>query len=127
MPKLADAQCRGAKPADRRYKLIDGSGLHLYVSPAGLKSWRYRYEIGGKEKLLTLGTYGDRPPAMTLAVARIARDKARETVDEYRRNALADASPVSRPMMRLFVASAICWLSASSCARVCLAASGSCS
>ncbi|RWM96198.1 MAG: DUF4102 domain-containing protein [Mesorhizobium sp.] len=80
VPKLTDAQCRGAKPAEKPYKLIDGGGLHLFVSPAGLKSWRYRYEIGGKEKLLTLGTYGDRPPAMTLAAARTARDEARSTV-----------------------------------------------
>lgn len=80
MAKLTDTQVRNAKPADKPYKLTDGGGLHLYVT-AGIKSWRYRYEVRGqggkdKEKLLTLGTY----PALSLADARKARDEARDTV-----------------------------------------------
>ena len=51
----SDAEIRKAKPADKPYKITDGGGLHVYVSKAGGKSWRYRYEFGGKEKLLTLG------------------------------------------------------------------------
>jgi Arm DNA-binding domain len=54
---LTDIQCRKAKPASTPYKLTDGGGLHLYVTPAGGKHWRYRYEIGGKEKLLSIGPY----------------------------------------------------------------------
>ena len=56
---LTDVQIRKAKPADRLYKLTDGGGLYLAVSPAGGKVWRLRYEIGGKEKLLTIGPYPD--------------------------------------------------------------------
>ncbi|MFG1294433.1 Arm DNA-binding domain-containing protein [Xanthobacter variabilis] len=39
--------------------MTDGGGLHLAVSPAGDKVWRLRYEIAGKEKLLTIGPYPD--------------------------------------------------------------------
>ncbi|MBN9254641.1 MULTISPECIES: Arm DNA-binding domain-containing protein [unclassified Mesorhizobium] len=73
MPKLTDTQVRNAKPTDKPYKLADGGSLHLYVSPAGGKLWRYRYEFGGKEKLLSLGTY----PDLGLAAARSARKASR--------------------------------------------------
>jgi hypothetical protein len=32
---LTDSQIRKAKAADKPYKLTDGAGLHLYVTPAG--------------------------------------------------------------------------------------------
>ena len=76
MPKLTDAEIQRAKRAEKPYKMPDGGGLHLFVSTAGGKLWRYRYEIAGKEKLLSLGTY----PAMGLEAARKARDEARDTV-----------------------------------------------
>ena len=71
---LSDTEIRKAKPADKPYKMTDGGGLHVFVSPAGGKLWRYRYQFGGKEKLLSLGSY----PALSLAAARVARDEAKE-------------------------------------------------
>ncbi len=71
---LTDTQCKNAKKADKAYKLTDSGGLHLFVSAAGGKLWRYRYEFGGKEKLLSLGSY----PELSLADARRARDDARD-------------------------------------------------
>ncbi|WP_100960426.1 integrase arm-type DNA-binding domain-containing protein [Bosea sp. FBZP-16] len=73
---LTDAQIRKAKAADKAFKLTDGAGLHLFVTPAGGKHWRYRYEFGGKEKLLSLGPY----PALSLLDARKARDEAKSTL-----------------------------------------------
>lgn len=73
---LTDAQIRKAKPAEKPYKLTDGGGLHLYVSPAGGRLWRVRYEVGGKEKLLSLGPY----PEVSLADARHARDEAKRAL-----------------------------------------------
>jgi hypothetical protein len=32
---LTDVQIRKAKAADKPYKLTDGGGLHIYVTPAG--------------------------------------------------------------------------------------------
>jgi integrase len=77
---LSATQISKAKPQDKGYKLPDGGGLHLFVSPAGGKSWRYRYEFGGKEKLLTLGQY----PVMALSDAREARDRARAILRDGR-------------------------------------------
>lgn len=73
---LTDAEIKRAKPREKPFKLSDGGGLHLYVTSAGGKLWRYRYEIGGKEKLLSIGPY----PAVSLSEARRLRDEAKETL-----------------------------------------------
>ena len=77
---LSDVKIRKAKGADKSYKLTDERGLHLYVTPAGGRLWRYRYEIGGKEKLLSLGSY----PDVGLAEARAARDEAKGVLRQGR-------------------------------------------
>lgn len=56
---LTVAEVRNAQPAERAYKLADGSGLHLYISPSGAKSWRFKYRMFGKEKQLTFGLFPD--------------------------------------------------------------------
>lgn len=70
---LTDAAIRRAKPADKPQKLADGGGLFLLITVAGAKSWRWKYRVAGKEKLLTLGLY----PDVSLAKAREAREDAR--------------------------------------------------
>ncbi|MER9588374.1 integrase arm-type DNA-binding domain-containing protein [Mesorhizobium australicum] len=55
------------------------------MSPAGGKLWRYRYEFGGKEKLLSLGAY----PGVALAAARAARDDAKAALRIGRDPAIA--------------------------------------
>jgi integrase len=70
---LTDIGIRKAKPRVKPYKMTDGGGLHLYVSPAGAKLWRMRYERDGKDQTLSLGAY----PDVSLAGARQARDEAR--------------------------------------------------
>ncbi len=77
---LTDVKVRKAKAAEKPYKLADGGGLHLYVTPAGGRLWRFRYEFGGKEKLLSLGAY----PALGLAEARAARDDAKAALRSSR-------------------------------------------
>lgn len=64
---------RNAKPGEKPYKLPDGGGLYLFVSPTGARSWRLKYRLGGKERLMTFGLY----PEVTLAEARARRDEAR--------------------------------------------------
>ena len=54
---LTDRQIKNAKPTAKPYKLTDGSGLYLQVTPAGGKLWRLKYRVGGKEKLLSIGKY----------------------------------------------------------------------
>ena len=70
---LTDAKARTAKPAEKPYRLTDAGGLFLWVTPAGGKIWRLRYEFQGKEKLLALGPY----PAVGLAEAREKREDAK--------------------------------------------------
>ena len=68
---LTNAAVKAALPAARSYKLWDGGGLHLFVAPSGTKSWRLKLRLDGREQLLTLG----RAPDMTLAAARLERDR----------------------------------------------------
>jgi integrase len=71
---LSDTAIRNAKPADKPQKLADGGGLYLLLNPNGSRWWRLKYRIGGKEKLLSLGTY----PDTGLKDARDKRDAARK-------------------------------------------------
>jgi integrase len=69
---------RAAKPKDREYKLSDGLGLHLLVTPSGGKLWRLQYRFSGKQKLLSFGAY----PTVSLADARKRRDDAKELLEQ---------------------------------------------
>ena len=73
---LSDTKIRNAKPKSKQFKLFDGDGLFLLVSPAGGKWWRFKYRLGGKEKLPSFGTY----PEVSLAQARERRFDARKQV-----------------------------------------------
>jgi integrase len=75
--RLTDASVKKARPGPRTAKLFDGKGLFLEVTPAGGKRWRFKYRFGGKEKLLSMGTY----PDTTLRVARERREEARRLLD----------------------------------------------
>lgn len=77
---LTDMQIRNAKPRTNLYRLADGNGLHLEISPAGGKLWRLRYRFGGKEKMLALGKY----PEVKGPVARRRAGEARQAVQEGR-------------------------------------------
>lgn len=70
---LSDAKCKGAKPAEKDYKLFDGGGLHLFVSAKGAKTWRLAYRVDGKPKTISFGPY----PEVSLAEARAKRDEAK--------------------------------------------------
>lgn len=77
---LTDIAIKRAKPRERQYKLADSGGLYLAVMPAGGRLWRVKYRMGGKERLLSVGPY----PAVTLANARAARDRAKELLRQGR-------------------------------------------
>ncbi len=53
--KLTDAQIKRTKPNAKPYKLSDGGGLFLWVTPSGGKMWRWAYRHEGRAKLMTLG------------------------------------------------------------------------
>lgn len=78
MPKkikpLTEIKVRSAKPKEKAYKLFEGDGLYLFITPPGGKLWRFKYRFNEKEKMLTFGSY----PAISLLDARQRRDEARK-------------------------------------------------
>jgi len=73
---LKDINVRNAKPTKRAYRLFDGGGLYLEVTPSGGKYWRYKYRFAEKEKRLALGVY----PDVSLAEARERHAQARKSL-----------------------------------------------
>jgi integrase len=64
-------------PAQQKpYFLKDGGSLFLAVRPNGSKLWHYRYRIGERSQIYSIGQY----PDISLEGARSERDRARELV-----------------------------------------------
>ena len=79
MPRLVAPltymRVKSAKPTAKPYKLTDGGGLYLEVTPGGPKLWRMKFkQASGKESRLSFGTY----PDVSLIQARAARAAARQ-------------------------------------------------
>lgn len=70
---LSDAKIRSLKTEERDFKVSDFGGLYLLVKKTGSKSWRLKYRVHGKEKLMVFGDY----PHVGLARARALRDEAK--------------------------------------------------
>ena len=71
---LTDTEIRKAKPQEKPYKVSDGAGLYIWVTPSGGRKWRASYRNDGKQKTLTLGGY----PEVSLALARERHRDARK-------------------------------------------------
>jgi len=75
---LTEKAIGNAKPGDKPRKLSDEKGLFLLITPNGGRWWRFKYRFGGKEKLLSLGTY----PDVSGKEARERRDEARKLLSQ---------------------------------------------
>lgn len=75
---LTDSFLRTLKPPAKPEKHSDTGGLFILATPNGGKWWRLKYRFGGKEKLLSMGTY----PEVGLKAARDRRDDARALLAE---------------------------------------------
>jgi integrase len=75
---LTELQIKNLKSRNTLYRVPDGDGLALDISPSGGKLWRWRYRYNGKNQILGLGKY----PAVSLAQARKLRDDARKLLAE---------------------------------------------
>ncbi|MEW8102018.1 MAG: integrase arm-type DNA-binding domain-containing protein [Candidatus Thiodiazotropha endolucinida] len=73
---LTDSAIRNAKPRDKQYKLTDGGGLYLLITPKGGKWWRLDYRFNNQRKTLSMGVY----PDTSLKSARNKRDAARQQI-----------------------------------------------
>ena len=84
---LTVTEIKNTKPRDKTYRLFDGGGMYLEVSPKGGKWWRLKYRFNGKEKRLSLGVY----PEISLKDARERRTDAKRLLaddidpSEYRK------------------------------------------
>ena len=56
---LTDIAIKKTKPREKAYALTDGSGLYLWLTPAGGKLWRWSYRFANKEKVISYGKYPD--------------------------------------------------------------------
>lgn len=70
---LTDRSIKAMKPKDKPFKISDGGGLSLLVTPAGGFLWSLKFRYGGKEKRLALGPY----PLIGLGEARRRRDESK--------------------------------------------------
>ncbi|MBF0230413.1 MAG: integrase arm-type DNA-binding domain-containing protein, partial [Desulfamplus sp.] len=75
MPKkkagLTITEIKYLKPKEKIYKVFDGGGLYLAITPSGGKLWNIKYRFKGKSKKISIGSY----PAVSLS---LARDKLKE-------------------------------------------------
>ncbi len=73
---LTDKEIKAAKPREKTYRLFDGGGLRLEISPKGQKWWRFKYRFSGRDKLISLGVY----PHTSLQAARRQREQLKEHI-----------------------------------------------
>ena len=78
--KLNARQVETAKPKDKTYKIADGGGLYLEITPKGAKYWRmkYRRPADKKEDRLAFGVW----PAVKLVEARAKRDEPKKLLGQ---------------------------------------------
>lgn len=75
---LTDTRIRQLKAESKPYKVADGGGLYLLITPNGSKLWRLRYRFNGRENVLSFGPY----PDISLARARERRHEAKALLAE---------------------------------------------
>jgi len=75
---LTAKEIQSAKPRDKEYKLFDGGGLYLAVTPKGGKWWRLKYRFNNKEQRIALGVY----PDLSLQEARKLREMYKAQIAE---------------------------------------------
>ena len=74
---LTDREVKNAKPKEgKQATYFDGGGLYLLVRSSGAKTWRFKYRLHGKERLMSFGSY----PEFKLADVRKRRTEARKLV-----------------------------------------------
>jgi integrase len=65
---LTDTALKGLKPQAKAYKVSDGQGMYVMVSPSGTKTFRYDYRLLGpdgtaRRETLTVGRYEPSTPS----------------------------------------------------------------
>jgi len=50
--QVKNAKC---EPGQKQKRIMDSGGLFLHVLDSGTKTWRWRYQRGGKERVVQIG------------------------------------------------------------------------
>ena len=77
---LTYAELKALKPQDKPYKVFDGGGVHVLVTPSGSRLWRLAYRFLGKQKTMTFGAF----PDVSIAEARDLANQAKRALREGR-------------------------------------------
>jgi integrase len=81
---LSKKEIDNTKLKKKLYRLFDGNGLYIEITPSGGKYWRFKYRFEGKEKRIAFGVYPD-----------VSLSEAREKREEARKQVAAGIDPVS--------------------------------
>lgn len=73
---LTITRLKSLKPKARPYKVTDGRGLYIEITPSGGKLWRFRYRLGKSQKKICIGSF----PEISLAEARDMAFEAKRKV-----------------------------------------------
>jgi len=73
---LTITRLKSLKPKARPYKVTDGRGLYIEITPSGGKLWRFRYRLGKSQKKICIGSF----PEISLAEARDIAFEAKRKV-----------------------------------------------
>lgn len=73
---LTEIKVKSLKPKATLYRVADGRGLCIEVTPAGSKLWRYRYRHASKPTMVSFGAW----PEVSLAQARERHQEARASL-----------------------------------------------
>lgn len=117
---LHPSSVKNATARTKPYKLSDGLGLYLLVTPTGSKLWRYDFRHAGKRQTMALGQY----PVTGLAEARAAHSEARRLLAEgidpmaARAEARAAAARATESTANTFESAARQWMAAQQVAEV---------
>jgi len=110
--QLTDKEVKASKPKEKEYKLFDGQGLYLSITPKGQKWWRLKYRFNGKEKRISLGVY----PTVSLADARAEREEKKKLIakgidpNEKKKQEKQEAQKVEAKKENTFYAISQKWL-----------------
>lgn len=118
--KIDDTNIKNLKAEGKVYDKAYGQGFTIRVFPDGRKVARYAYQIAGKRRILTLGTYGRGSGELTLAQLKAEHtaavglkvsgvdpaaereDKKQTIVQERKAQAKADSRITVEKLVRLF-------------------------
>jgi len=73
---FTDTMIKKLKPLDDDYSRSEGNGFTIRVMPSGVKTWLYQYQLDGKRRKMSLGSY----PDITMETARSHFEDAKKKV-----------------------------------------------